>query len=129
MSTNDPVRPSHYHRDSGHEVLEVIEAWGLGFILGNVVKYVARAGRKGDELTDLKKAREYLDRRITKLAEPRPEWVLGWRGVALCVRCRAPGQCQVVRVSKNVTAPVCLGCLANPPPHRHKRGQKCEACR
>lgn len=122
---SDPIRPKHYHRDSGHEVLEVIEAWGLGFILGNVVKYVARAGHKGDELTDLRKAREYLDRRIAKLELPSPSMMLGWRGIALCAKCHAPAPCQTVRTSKTTLATVCFGCLE---PHRHKKGQKCERC-
>lgn len=33
----------------------------MNFNLGNVVKYVSRAGRKGDALEDLRKARQYLD--------------------------------------------------------------------
>lgn len=56
--------PSHYHPD-GIEAIDVIESWGLGFHLGNVVKYIARAGLKSnDELEDLKKARWYLNRYI-----------------------------------------------------------------
>ena len=56
--------PSHYHPDS-IEAIDVIEAWGLGFHLGNVVKYIARAGLKtNDELEDLKKAQWYLNRYI-----------------------------------------------------------------
>lgn len=63
---NDPIaRPSHYTY-SGIEPIEVVEAWGLGYRLGNVVKYLARAGHKGDALADLKKARWYLDREIKK---------------------------------------------------------------
>jgi hypothetical protein len=50
------------------EVIKVIEAWKLGFHLGNTVKYVARAGKKPgvDLLEDLEKARWYLDREIAK---------------------------------------------------------------
>jgi hypothetical protein len=55
--------PPHYQAN-GVEAIEVIEAFGLGFNLGNTVKYVLRAGRKGDALTDLKKASWYLDREI-----------------------------------------------------------------
>lgn len=59
--------PAHYGgRDNPYEAIKVIEAWGLGFHLGNVVKYVSRAGRKGDRLTDLRKARFYLDREIER---------------------------------------------------------------
>lgn len=69
---NDLVNhPPHYVRN-GIEAIDVIEAFGLGFHLGNVVKYVLRAGRKdmGDE--DLRKARWYLDRRIEGKKEPVP---------------------------------------------------------
>jgi hypothetical protein len=67
---SDPVRPDHYHRESGHEVIEVISAWGLNFNRGCIIKYTARAGRKGtagDELTDLKKARAHLEHEIARL--------------------------------------------------------------
>ena len=57
--------PQHYGgADNPFEAIKVIEAWGLGFSLGNAVKYISRAGKKGDRLEDLKKARWYLDREI-----------------------------------------------------------------
>lgn len=57
--------PPHYGKaDDPYEVIKVIEAWGLGFHLGNTIKYIARAGKKGSRLEDLKKARWYLDREI-----------------------------------------------------------------
>ena len=70
---NDPVNhPSHYTFGK-FEVLDVLEDWELGLHLGNVVKYIARAGHKGrgleDEVEDLKKARWYLDRHIKRLEE------------------------------------------------------------
>lgn len=57
--------PAHY-KGNGLEAIDVIEAFGLGesFHLGNVAKYVLRAGRKDDALQDLRKARWYLDRKI-----------------------------------------------------------------
>lgn len=55
--------PPHYAR-AEHELIDVIESWGLGFHLGNVVKYIARAGMKGAALEDLKKASWYLSRYI-----------------------------------------------------------------
>lgn len=55
--------PKHYTR-GGIEAIDAIEAWGLGFNLGNVVKYVARAGHKGEALEDLRKARWYIEREI-----------------------------------------------------------------
>jgi hypothetical protein len=60
--------PSHYGgAGNPYEAIKVVEAWGLNFCLGNVVKYISRAGKKGDALEDLKKARWYLDREITNL--------------------------------------------------------------
>ena len=64
--------PAHYGGgDNPYEAIKVIEAWGLGFCDGNAVKYIARAGKKGDRLEDLKKARWYLDRLITSLETSR----------------------------------------------------------
>jgi hypothetical protein len=62
--------PAHYGgKDNPYEAIKVIEAWGLGFCLGNAVKYLARAGKKqgAAEVEDLAKARWYLDRRIAEL--------------------------------------------------------------
>ena len=57
--------PPHYGgADNPHEAIKVIEAWKLGFCLGNTVKYIARAGRKGNRLEDLRKAQWYLNREI-----------------------------------------------------------------
>jgi len=62
--------PRHYH-PGNYEAIKVINAWGLGFSLGNVIKYISRAGRKNgsSELEDLKKAQWYLDSAIQDLAE------------------------------------------------------------
>jgi hypothetical protein len=60
--------PAHYGgADNTYEAIKVIEAWGLGFCLGNTVKYISRAGKKDDIVQDLKKARWYLDREIANL--------------------------------------------------------------
>ncbi len=64
--------PEHYGgADDPYEAVKVIEAWGLGFNLGNTVKYIARAGKKPNvpTLVDLKKARWYLDREISLLEQ------------------------------------------------------------
>lgn len=58
--------PAHYNVGKV-EVIDAIEAWGLDFCLGNVVKYVARAGHKGQALEDLKKAQWYLARAIQRM--------------------------------------------------------------
>lgn len=61
--------PDHYGGDTLYETIKVIEAWGLDFCLGNAVKYISRAGKKGDELTDLRKAEWYIQRRIEQLED------------------------------------------------------------
>lgn len=58
--------PSHYTRGK-IEVIDFIEDQQLPYHLGNVIKYIARAGYKGDKLEDLKKARWYLDRYIKEV--------------------------------------------------------------
>ncbi len=63
MSKEAVNHPQHYNAGK-IEVIDAIEDWKLGFHLGNVVKYVARAEHKNDALEDLKKARWYLDRYI-----------------------------------------------------------------
>lgn len=61
--------PQHYGgSDNAYEAIKVIEAWQLGFCLGNVIKYVSRAGKKGNRLEDLKKAQWYLNREIDRLS-------------------------------------------------------------
>lgn len=67
---NDPINPNHY-KQHGIETIDIIEAWDLNYRLGNVVKYISRAGLKDSTtvtnmyLEDLKKARWYLDREIS----------------------------------------------------------------
>ena len=63
--------PKHYGNGESdpYEVIKVIEAWNLDFKLGNVIKYVARAGKKDPTkyLEDLEKAKWNLDRKIEQL--------------------------------------------------------------
>ena len=64
-SMKDVNHPDHY-KGNGLEVIEVIESFELGFNLGNAIKYILRAGKKGDKETDLEKARWYLKREMQK---------------------------------------------------------------
>jgi hypothetical protein len=58
--------PPHYtSHPSGVECIQVTEH--MSFLRGNAVKYLWRAGDKGNELEDLRKARWYLDREISNL--------------------------------------------------------------
>lgn len=57
--------PAHY-QGNGMQAIDVIESFGLGFNLGCAVKYLLRAGRKGDAKEDLRKALWYIERQIHK---------------------------------------------------------------
>ena len=63
--------PDHYKSgvDNTYETIKVIDAWGLGFSLGNAVKYISRAGKKDPkkEIEDLKKALWYVEHHIEVL--------------------------------------------------------------
>jgi hypothetical protein len=74
MSDNKEMvnHPEHYGgKENIYEVVKVCEAWGLDkdAYIFNVVKYVARAGKKDTdkELQDMKKALWYLNRKIERL--------------------------------------------------------------
>lgn len=59
--------PEHY-KANGMEAIDIIEAYGLDFSLGNAVKYILRAGRKSrNKLEDLQKASWYINREIEKI--------------------------------------------------------------
>lgn len=66
--------PEHYHPGT-YEAINVIEAWGLGFSLGNAIKYISRCGYKEDAslsqkektIEDLEKASWYINREISNL--------------------------------------------------------------
>lgn len=64
---NDMVnRPPHYTKHaSGVECIQITEH--MDFCLGNALKYIWRAGEKGNALEDLQKARWYLDRKIKQI--------------------------------------------------------------
>ena len=51
--------PAHY--DIGIEPVKYITSHGLGFLEGNIVKYITRYKLKGNPVEDLHKARVYID--------------------------------------------------------------------
>ena len=71
MSKEHVNHPDHYQfgKNKEYEAIKVIDAWELGFSLGNTVKYISRAGKKESdkELQDLKKAMWYLQHHIEEL--------------------------------------------------------------
>ena len=64
---NDPVNhPKHYtEHPSGVECIEITEH--MNFCVGNAIKYLWRAGLKGEQVEDLRKARWYIDREIARI--------------------------------------------------------------
>ncbi len=61
----DPVNHPPHYKTGGIETIDFIEAKDLNYRLGNVIKYVSRAGKKNsDPVEDLKKAQFYLNREI-----------------------------------------------------------------
>lgn len=64
---NDNVNhPKHYtSHPSGVECIEITEH--LNFCIGNAIKYLWRAGLKGEQVEDLRKARWYIDREIARI--------------------------------------------------------------
>lgn len=67
---NEVSHPKHYNQGK-FEVIEIIEDQGLGFHLGNAVKYICRAGKKDPSkvVVDLQKAVWYIERQIELYAK------------------------------------------------------------
>ncbi len=69
---SDPVNHPQHYFIGGIETIDYIKAklsqdeYG-GYLKGSVIKYLSRAGHKGDALTDYKKAEWYLNRLIQEL--------------------------------------------------------------
>lgn len=80
--------PEHYTY-ADIEPKDAIRSWNLNFFLGNVVKYIVRAGRKEGNtiLDDLRKARQYLDFEIEFLEkdseQKMPQSVTQRRGILM----------------------------------------------
>lgn len=87
---NDPVNnPDHYTYVNGVECIEVTE--NFNFNRGNAIKYIWRAGFKGDVIQDLAKARWYIEREMDRLERIRSteESGEGWQ----CLTCENCGEC------------------------------------
>lgn len=84
MSSNDNVNhPSHYQTESGMEAIDVIEAFfRTNYYLASTFKYMARAGKKNDELEDIEKAIWYLER-YKKFLEEETFYALTPKGKAV----------------------------------------------
>lgn len=92
--------PDHY-RPGTYEAIKVIEAWKLGFHLGSAVKYIARIGRKANDVEDAKKAIWYLQRWIDKQGEgePKTEFAILVNGVTHVVDREHQSHSDIVRLA------------------------------
>jgi len=65
------MRSTQVHYDNGkdYDVIDVINDFNLNFSRGNILKYIFRAGKKKDELQDLLKAKDYLEREIERIRD------------------------------------------------------------
>jgi len=61
------ITPKHYESGENYDLIDVVKHYNLNFNLGNVLKYVCRAGKKENEIQDLEKAIDYLEREIDYL--------------------------------------------------------------
>jgi len=65
----------HYKTGKDYDIIDVCKDYSLNFNRGNILKYVARAGKKNDELQDLRKALDYLQREINYLEDKQKEYI------------------------------------------------------
>lgn len=63
----DPINHPYHYTSRGTECIDIAE--DMSFCLGNALKYIWRAGLKGDAVTDLRKAAWYLNREIQRLSQ------------------------------------------------------------
>jgi len=69
-SPNDYQVGGDHYKELSVQPWKAMESWMsedefAGFLRGNVIKYLSRAGKKGDELQDLKKALHYLEKLVS----------------------------------------------------------------
>jgi hypothetical protein len=61
------ITPSHYNNGKGYDVIDFCNDYNLNFNRGSAIKYLARAGKKENEIADLKKAIDFIQREIKHL--------------------------------------------------------------
>lgn len=59
-------RGAEHHRTKSLQVIDVVDAWGLGYRLGNALKYLSRHTEKNDPIGDLKKAIHCIELEIER---------------------------------------------------------------
>ena len=66
---NKQMTPLHYNSGHDYDLIDVGQHYQLNFYRFNVLKYICRAGKKQNELQDLEKAVDYLQREIKMIRE------------------------------------------------------------
>ena len=69
----------HYEATGEYDLIDIIQDYKLNFNRGNVLKYIVRAGKKDDELQDLLKAKDYIEREIQYVRDLRQKEVDNFR--------------------------------------------------
>jgi hypothetical protein len=65
----ETMTPLHYDSGQEYDLIDVALHYNLNFFRFNVLKYICRAGKKQNELHDLEKAVDYLQREIQNIRE------------------------------------------------------------
>jgi hypothetical protein len=69
------TRPHYENPSSKYDVIDIIKDYDLNFNRGNIVKYVLRCGKKDNEVQELEKAKDYIERELTWLREQQAIWI------------------------------------------------------
>ena len=67
--------PFHYCNKKEYDLIDVALDYNLNFFRFNVLKYICRAGKKEDEIKDLEKAIDYLERELQHLRKEQEQWI------------------------------------------------------
>lgn len=66
MRNEDLVNSPEHYQGNGIEVIDIIDSFNLNFNLGNSIKYILRADKKGNKKQDLEKALWYINHELKK---------------------------------------------------------------
>lgn len=69
------MTPIHYNNGKQYDLIDVALDYNLNFFRFNVLKYICRAGKKEDEIKDLEKAIDYLERELQHLRKEQSQWI------------------------------------------------------
>ena len=69
------MKPQHYDNNKSYDVIDFVKDYDLNFNEGNVIKYVARARKKDNQIKDLEKAIDYLKRELTHVRKEQAKWI------------------------------------------------------